>query len=703
MLTTIDSNPSTESGQREKTGSAWGVGGGLRRVVGLLLVLLGATPVFKLLDRPETGHAGNYTVGIMEIQLEFVWFGLLLVAAMIVAGAVLVPPAFDSFCNRVVTRLNGYPIGRVAAAIGVAATVLGVAFSLAVLGGNGNLIDSFVQLLQAKYLVSGQLAGPSDELNAFWAIQNSLFTERGWVSHYPPGHIVILALFIGLGVPWLSGPVLMGVAAAFTTLAADRFLPGRRATAIAGGALLAVSPFFIAVGASYMNHVTVAAFVSIGAYALARFWAGRAGWAILAGAALGAALTVRPMSTVAMAAALVLLVPHACSAGIRTMRFLYSIGLMAFGSLPFVGSLLAYNQFFFGNPFRFGYSVAMGPNMRLGFLQDPWGNSYGLREAVGYTGADLIALGVAMFESPLSAVLLIGLFLMLVPRLTPGERVLVGWALAPVVTNFFYWHHGNFMGPRMLHEVLPAWVLLFVVGAAGLMRLSTRMTTSTYRFRFGRAASFAIVLSTAVGMVFMAPQRLLSFGGNWYEFARTPLPDPGENAVVFVHDAWTSRIVMTLIGAGYRLDLIETIMRQNSTCSVAGLSDAIVQGDHDAARRALATLDTVPMAGTTLLRVDLSPGNGIKVRPGERLAGDCAVQAHSDRFGIVDISPLLWQSTPYGTTGRAPIIVRDLGPDRNQAMLDAFPGRTPWIYMLDGESVDPVLVPYSEGMSMLWR
>jgi hypothetical protein len=695
------SPPGAAAGHGSPEGSPaarWG-----RRFLGAAIVLLAVAPFHRLLDSPRTGVAGSVTVSLMDIQLEFVWFGLMLAAAVFAAGSSFFAHFADSLAASVRAVLQRAPVPASALVLAAGTGVLGAIFSLTVLDGNGNLIDSFAQLLQARFIASGVLAGPTDELNAFWAIQNSLFTERGWVSHYPPGHALILAAFIRLGVPWLAGPLLMAVTVCFSVLTVARLMPQHRALAILGGALLAASPFFIAVGASYMNHVTVAAFTTVGAYAVVRCWQDHAAWGVLAGACFAAGVAVRPLSTVVMAVALCLLVPRCVDPAPALGRWVRRTAVMALGALPIGIPLMAYNNYFFGNPFRFGYAVAMGPSMHLGFGVDPWGNVYGLREAVAYTGADMMALGISMFEGPLSALLVIGLFLLAARRIERGEAVLLGWALAPVAANFFYWHHGNFMGPRMVHEALPAWTHLFTFAAAGLVsRSGLPERWGNYRPRSG--TRLALGLSVAAGLVVMTPQRLASFGGDWHDIARTPMPEVSEPAIVFVHDAWTSRITMTLIGAGYRLDRIETMMRQNPTCQMHHYATAVAAGDSHLAAALIQKLDTVPGRRAPLPLVEISPGNLMRLAQGERLEGDCAAQASSDRAGIVDIAPMLWRAAPHGAAGAGhAMIARDLGPHRNQQLLAAYPHRRPYVYMMmEPGARAPSLVPYAEGMRLLW-
>src|SRR5690606_23169269 len=94
-----------------------------------------------------------------------------------------------------------------------------------------NLIDAKSQLMHARYLAAGQLAGPVSQWAPFWRIQNTVLTPNGWVSHYPPGHVVLLALGFRLGAVWLVGPVMQGMTVLFTCLAAERLLHENRVKA----------------------------------------------------------------------------------------------------------------------------------------------------------------------------------------------------------------------------------------------------------------------------------------------------------------------------------------------------------------------------------------------------------------------------------------------------------------------------------------
>jgi hypothetical protein len=668
-----------------------------RRALGGLLLGLVIIPCYGVLNTSRTGLAGNLVTAQYELYTEFMWAGLLLVLPFALLGGVLGSriPALSLSSDRLGALRNDAAWTLLLAALAFALTL---AFSHLVLSGKPNQIDAFAQALHARYWAEGRLAGPTDDLGGFWAIQNSLFTERGWVSQYPPGHVALLALGFALGVPSVAGPLLAGVTVVFATLLARRLFPDDAWIARLGPLLLAVSPFFIALSGSFMNHVTAAAFTTIGAYALLRAWQDNPAWAYAAGAAFAYAFATRPLTTLATGLALAATLPLLAAGPVTVRRFLALHTRALVGAAPLITLLLTYNRYFFGSPLRMGYDLAMGPDMALGFGRDPWGNTYGFMEALGYTSGDLLALSINLLETPIPAVPVIALFLMLAPRIEPAVRVLIAWALTPVLANALYWHHGLFMGPRMLHEAAPAWALLLAAAAIGLVR----MVPAGWRFDVRAAVTVALVGALCFGIGYMAPQRLASYGVGWFDIVRTPVPQLAEPGLVFVHDAWTGRVGTSLSSAGLRLDQIETLLRQNSTCDVHQVATRYTDGRSAEAATLLGRLDTVPRPDRLPPEVEIAPGDRIRVRAGERLAPDCVRHVRSDRFGILDVTPLLWQGDLPDGRIRGALFARDHGPARNAELMSRYPDRIPWLYAVVDSTGEARLLPYDEGTDLLW-
>jgi len=669
------------------------------RVIGAALLVLSTLPVYRILAVPRTGLAGNFTVSLLDVYSEFIWTGLfLMLPVALLCGLFLRNDVLDRIVASLRTprhlRTTHYAVMLGSLSFGLA-----LIFTFTALDGRPNNIDSLAQMLHARFWAEGRLAGPVSD-TGFWAIQNSLFTERGWVSQYPPGHVALLAVALLVGAPAALGACLVGLTVFVATLLARRLFPDDRVLARVAPALLAVSPFFVLVGGSFMNHVTVAVGVTFGAYALLRGWQDNPRWAYAAGAAFAYSFATRPLSTLAMAAAIVATVPFLAPERITRARFIGVHSRAFLGGAPITAAFFAYNAYFFGGPLRMGYDLALGPNMRLGFHRDPWGNMYGLREALGYTSADLTTLSVNLLETPIPSVAVIGAFLLLMPRVRPAVRMLLAWSLLPLLSNMLYWHHGMFMGPRMLHEASPAWVLLFGVAAIQLARRAPRVPIRRFNVRTAVAGSFTA--SLLFGLGYLAPQRAASYGGNWLAVTRTAVPQTDAPALVFVHDAWSGRVAMTLAATGYRLDQVETLLRQNSTCTVHQLALQSAAGERRAAAALHARLDTVPRPDHLPMSIEIAPGDMIRVRAGDQLTPECIREIESDRFGILDVAPLLLQGDLPGSQARGALFVRDLGPERNAELIRQHSDRTPWLYTLLDSKGEPQLLPYDEGSSMIW-
>jgi len=368
--------------------------------------------------------------------------------------------------------VTALPLAWFAAALAMVSAVITAVFSTMVLHGKPNLIDAMVQLTQARFVAAGHLSGPVDTLTEFWHLPNSIVTRNGWVSQYPPGYLVLLGIGMRLGILSLVGPVLVGVAVFFSALAAERLFPDDRIVARIGAILLAFSPFVVGLAGAYMNHIGAAAFIAIAVYcALRSRDSSSFVWAMLSGAAVGAVFSIRPLTGVVagLVVGAIWIIEPTSERGTMKSLAIKVVGA-TIGILPFFIALGAYNQHFFGSPFRFGYSAAVGPLVAPGFHRDPAGHWYGPAQALGYTSSDLTTLGMYLLENPISVVFVVAVFLLLARRFSTGVRILVVWALLPVVANALYWHHGIFMGPRMLNEWSAAWALLTAAAAVGLVR-----------------------------------------------------------------------------------------------------------------------------------------------------------------------------------------------------------------------------------------
>jgi hypothetical protein len=662
----------------------------VRGLAGVALLIAAYAPLHRLLDPARTGLAGAATRASAEAAWSLGVWGTVVVAGLALAAALLLRADPRAWGARAARRLARIPTGAFAAGAAGVAFALSAAVARGVFGGGPTSVDEMVQLLHARVLLSRTPALPLPGNAAAWMVQNSLVTPAGWVSVYPPFHTLLLAGGAAAGAPWLVGPLAAGITAGLVSLALARLMPERAPLARAAAALAALAPFSLLLAGTSLSHAPAAACAALVLWAALKARDQGAGWGALAGAAVGAFVCTRPWTGTALSVAILLAAwgPAALRhEGGWTVR---RSGALAAGGAPFALLLLGWNQLLFGSPFRLGYTAAYGPAHGLGLHADPWGNSYAVREALAYTGSDLTHLGATLLESPLPALAMVGLALVVAPRLPSGTGPLLAWAAAGVCANAVYWHHGIHLGPRMLYETAPAWAALWVVSAAALGGSSSPLPSLARR-----GAGWAAVFSLAAAAVF-APARALGYRSD----ARPPasLEAAGSPAVVFAHGSWASRVSARLAAAGMRRDSVETALRRNDLCAV----DAYAREREVGAPGEAPSLDFGPTPGPAPhLRAEiLSEGNVALLRPGAPLTDSCLREAGADRLGTLELEPLLWRYPPL--PGAAVVVARDLGPAANARTLQGFPGATPWVLVDGGGGAPWRVVPYDEGMEMLW-
>ena len=674
------------------------------RAAGLILVGLVVFPAYRLLDRPDAGLFPRGAIAAADLSRSILLLGsLIAITVGILASRVVNPINLDRTFGKLGRRLAAIPTPWFAGALALIAASITLIFSLVVLKGKANLIDAMVQLAHARFVAAGHLAGPVDGFLEFWQLQNSLITPQGWVSQYPPGYVIFLAAGLRLGMVQLVGPFFVGVTVLFTVLTAERLLPEDTVTARVGAVMLCFSPFLIGLAGAFMNHIGAAAFTSAAMYFAVRSRdSGKLWWAFLSGAAVGGVFSIRPLSAIVAAAvvAVVWLTTEAPESGSRIAAFLRRTLVAVAGISPVLAAIGAYNKHFFGSPFTFGYLASMGPLTQPGFHRDPTGAFYGPVQALGYTSSDLVTLSLYLLETPIPAVVVAGLFLLLAKRLSVGVRVIAIWALLPIAANALYWHHGIFMGPRMLNEAAPAWALLTAIAAIGLVRLiPSERTWRNYSPRAALAVAFA--LSWLAGFAYMGPQRLASYGNKWMESSRIVLPSGDRPSLVFVHGAWTGRVAMRLVAHGMRLDSLEAAMRQNTTCDT---HDYALWYSRPAAERAREAppLDFSFVPNNPPPKLRIAAEDEVRARSGVPFSRECLREVASDTLGIVDVGPLLWQGDLPGIGRGGPMYVRDMGPEANARLIQTYPDRVPIVLLRPHDTEPPKLVSYSDGMSLLW-
>lgn len=678
-----------------------------RRAAAAAVALLCFLPLHRLLSRERNGPAAVDALERAEPLWSMQFWGAVLIVLVGVVGALVVQrlrrdvddgsatggaaatdaPARRSLGDRIARALLRPT--RTAFALGVAAlsAALTVAVTLVLQLGLLTGVDEMAAVIQARYLAAGMLGGTLPSPTEAWLVPNTLVTGAGWVSQYPPGHLLAWAAFLLVGVGWAVGPALFAVTAGLLAASFERLLPAERQVQARVAALLvAASPFLVILAGASTSHVTAGAAGALALYTALRAAEGRLAWALASGAAVGMMVLARPWTGLVLGPTLTLGVWLERGGATLARR---AVLPWILGGVPFALLLFAYDSTLFGSPLTLGYEALYGPAHGLGFHADPWSFGYGVREAIAYTSSNLIQLGALLLETPVSLVLVGALWLALVPRLPSGTRTLAAWALIPVFAQALYWFHA----PRMLSEAAPAWILLAVLAVSHALTRADRVV---------RAGVWSGMVATGlVAGVALVPSRIRSQAWPEETLSRITVPDSAAaGALVFVHAAWDERLASMLQATGMRNDSIQPIVRRNDLCALRDYAIARLEGVAPASLPPI-DLEQAPAPIDGLISLQQPGGSVVWRKADVDWSLECVREMNADRYGSVALVPLLWQGDLPGLERGGPMFVRDFGPERNEAVRALFPSRPSfvWAHPPGGR---PALIPYEAAMGAFW-
>ncbi len=253
----------------------------------------------------------------------------------------------------------------------VAALAGAAAFQGAVNGRAALSLDETMYLMQSRLWGAPHFALHIEPaLHSFFRVPLAHFAGASVQSHYPPGWPAVLGVFQLLGAAWWAAPVLGAV-----SVLGIYFIGRQVESEIAGvlaAALLATHPWFLSMSGSYFAHTAAMACGVTAAWILLRAEralepdaARRWGAWLAAGFILGLAVTIRPLTGIALGSSVVLWLfirrqprPH---------RAALMVAWLALGALPPAVGLLAYNRATTGSPWVLGYTAANGNRHDMGF------------------------------------------------------------------------------------------------------------------------------------------------------------------------------------------------------------------------------------------------------------------------------------------------------------------------------------------------
>jgi hypothetical protein len=543
------------------------------------------------------------------------------------------------------------------------------------------LIDSVIQLFQARIFASGHLYAGAPPGEAFFAVQHMLVDGGRWYSQYPPGHSAILGLGVGLGVAWLV-PVALSVGTAlllygFARRAYD--LATARLTVI----LLALAPFFWFMGASHMNHVSALFFVSAFLYLLVR-WEERGAPGILLGAglAIGAAFLSRPLTAVAVGLAMA---PFVLLTAFRK-RDIVSAGAGLAGVLAAVFLYLAYNAATTGDPLLLGYIKLWGADHGLGFHSTPWGEVHTLLAGLRNEITDLALLSALLFEWPVSALIPAALLFAAGWGSRKWDTRLLAGFLALPAAYLFYWHRDAFLGPRYLYSGL---AFLVPLTARGLIEVFRRAGdrhlwggSELTRVPVSSVAGMLLLLCLAYAAAYSTPRRFHVYRTGLASMKVDLAAEVGHrgisDAVIFVPVSWGNRLLARMRGLGVSASGAEKAYRQSDHCALELTVRRAERERWTPSRTAAAIAELGPGGEPVPASSPLTNGDPtLRLTAGTSPAPECMDEIAYDRAGYSNFAPFLADQDP--SLAGPLVIARDLRR-RNRELLDAYPGRRAFTY-----------------------
>jgi hypothetical protein len=357
------------------------------------------------------------------------------------------------------------------------ATLLAATLNVASYERHPHLPDEVADLYHARYFSAGMLTMPAPPSMGGFDLDLMTYQPDRWFSPVAPGWPAMLAVGVLAGVPWMVNPVLAGIDVLLAFMLLDR-LYGRRVARMAA-VLLAVSPWFLFLGMSFMTHTFTLTLALAAALALERARRTEApGLALLSGAAVGAASLVRPLDGLLIGISMTLWAATSRGARLRLMT-LVGCGAAAVGAL-----VLPYNHHLIGNVFEFPLNAYLdaqyhpnanaygfGPDRGMGWPIDP-NVGHSPLDGVINTNLNVFSLNTDLFGWSTGSLIFAALFL------CAGRFSRLDWLMLTVIATvvaahfFYYFSGGPDFGARYWFLIVVPLVVLTARGIELTERLA---------------------------------------------------------------------------------------------------------------------------------------------------------------------------------------------------------------------------------------
>ncbi len=548
--------------------------------------------------------------------------------------------------------------------------------------------DEFAQRFHAMILEHGMLSARSPMPSEFFSTSETLTVGDRWFSQFPVGGPLVLALGGLVRMPWLVNPVLTG----FAVLVIYAFVRGihDEATARFAALLACTCVFIVFMGGSQMNHTPVLLLVWT-ALALLTRWSRESdstthSWrvALLIGASLGAAATIRPFDAFLSAILIGLFQLFWYS---RRQHFWRDVAVEAAAALAPVVLLLIVNKLTLGAPLPFAYDVLNGPEHRPGFHMTPMGFEHTPRRALYMASAYVMKLDVELFAWPVPGILLIVLALLLLRESNRWIALLCAFVLSFVAGYAGYWAESYFLGPRFLFVIAPALVYLTV-----LLPSAIRERTSNARVRAASLVALPLFILAAwvtpvdgnmqFGIRRLAQLHHIRSSGTAVEaeVRRRRLT----NALVLIPQTWKDRLTARLRAVGFRPLAAEQMLRIYDACTLQLALDE-AERNHIAPAQVPQQILNAGDADLRTSAVEPAPTRAlVSLNPARQLTPDCLTEFNQTPRVVVSLAEMLRYADldAHGALAGDVVYARDFG-ERNALLLPGFGSRAWYIATTD--------------------
>ncbi|MEO8564004.1 MAG: hypothetical protein ABI601_18130 [bacterium] len=543
--------------------------------------------------------------------------------------------------------------------------------------------DEFSQLWQAHLLNAGRLFVRSAAHREFFATSETLDRAGRSFSQFPIGGPAILSLGLAAGAPWIVNPILSGIAVVALYRFAARTTD--ELTARATSIVLALSPFFLFMGGTEMNHTASLACATLALAALATWNASDGGAratraAALLGTVVGIAATIRPLDAAILGAAIGIFQLHAIARRPELRRSLLVQCLV--GTIPLI-ALLAANRATVGSALTFAYDALNGPEHRPGFHRTPLGFDHTPRRGLYMISAYLMKLDAGMMGWAVPIVLLVVGSLALQRSGTRWDLLLLGILAAMLVGYSAYWGESYFLGPRYLFTALPIFALYI---ARFPIVLRERLRPGVLR------SASSLLLPLFVATAWLMPPKDGRISGVWslasvygtkgsaagalHADARRNLPDRG---LVFIDDGWHARLTARLRATGMRPLLAEQVVSSMDACTIQRALDIAERTASDTSVIAAQAMALVARDAQAAPVPGLSKAEQLAFVPGRALPEECQRELRRSSGGVSFAEMLPFEPISVDGSIDGPIVyARDFGP-RNELLRARF-GDRPWFH-----------------------